>query len=72
MLGTILVAILAAFGLSIIAAGVKIIGQAEVMVIERLGPLPPRRSIRLEPPHPVRRAATPDRRPLHRGGRVAA
>src|SRR4051812_42129991 len=37
MLGTILVAILAAFGLSIIAAGVKIIGQAEVMVIERLG-----------------------------------
>ncbi len=37
MLGTILLAILAAFGLSIIAAGVKIIGQAEVMVIERLG-----------------------------------
>src|SRR3954447_12221804 len=37
MLGTILLAILAAFALSIIAAGVKIIGQAEVMVIERLG-----------------------------------
>jgi len=37
MLGTILLAILAAFGLSIIAAGVKIIGQAEVMVIERWG-----------------------------------
>jgi len=53
MLGTILLAILAAFGLSIIAAGVKIIGQAEVMVIERLGR--------------VHRASTPDRRPLHRG-----
>src|SRR3569832_2509078 len=37
MLGTILLAILAAFALSSIAAGVKIIGQAEVMVIERLG-----------------------------------
>ena len=37
MLGTILLAILAAFGLSIIAAGVNIIGQAEVMVIERWG-----------------------------------
>jgi len=37
MLGMILLAILAAFGLSVIAAGVKIIGQAEVMVIERLG-----------------------------------
>src|SRR5678809_616361 len=37
MLGTILLAILAAFGLSIIAAAVKIIGQAEVMVIERRG-----------------------------------
>jgi regulator of protease activity HflC (stomatin/prohibitin superfamily) len=37
MLGTILLAILAAFGLSVLVAGVKIIGQAEVMVIERLG-----------------------------------
>ena len=37
MLGMILVAILAAFGLSVLVAGVKIIGQAEVMVIERLG-----------------------------------
>src|SRR5688572_30219817 len=37
MLGMILIAILAAFGLSVLVAGVKIIGQAEVMVIERLG-----------------------------------
>ena len=37
MVGTILLAILAAFGLSVFVAGVKIIGQAEVMVIERLG-----------------------------------
>src|SRR5687768_408148 len=37
MIGMILLAILAAFGLSLFVAGVKIIGQAEVMVIERLG-----------------------------------
>src|SRR6476660_3043938 len=37
MIGAILLAILVAFGLSIFVAGVKIIGQAEVMVIERLG-----------------------------------
>src|SRR5690349_23873853 len=37
MIGTILLAILVAFGVSILVAGVKIIGQAEVMVIERLG-----------------------------------
>src|SRR5689334_24314619 len=37
MIGAILLAILAAFGLSIFVAGVKIIGQAEVMVVERLG-----------------------------------
>ena len=37
MIGMILLAILAAFGLSVFVAGVKIIGQAEVMVIERLG-----------------------------------
>jgi len=37
MIGMILLAILAAFGVSILVAGVKIIGQAEVMVIERLG-----------------------------------
>ena len=37
MIGMILLAILAAFGLSVLVAGVKIIGQAEVMVIERLG-----------------------------------
>src|SRR5215217_5567736 len=37
MIGMILLAILAAFGLSAFVAAVKIIGQAEVMVIERLG-----------------------------------
>ena len=37
MFGMILLGILAAFGVSILVAGVKIIGQAEVMVIERLG-----------------------------------
>src|SRR6478672_2604458 len=37
MVGMILFAILAAFGLTVFAAAVKIIGQAEVMVIERLG-----------------------------------
>ena len=37
MIGMILFAILAAFGLTVFAAAVKIIGQAEVMVIERLG-----------------------------------
>src|SRR5215216_866560 len=37
MIGMILTAILAAFGLSAFVAAVKIIGQAEVMVIERLG-----------------------------------
>src|SRR5215207_9725507 len=37
MFGMILFAILAAFGLTVFAAAVKIIGQAEVMVIERLG-----------------------------------
>src|SRR5687767_12098827 len=37
MIGMILFAILAAFGLSVLVAAVKIIGQAEVMVIERLG-----------------------------------
>src|SRR6186713_760027 len=37
MIGMILLAILAAFGLSVFVAAVKIIGQAEVMVIERLG-----------------------------------
>ena len=37
MFGMILLAILAAFGLSVLVAGVKIIGQAEVIVIERLG-----------------------------------
>ena len=37
MLGIILLAILAAFGISVLIAGVKIVGQAEVMVIERLG-----------------------------------
>src|SRR5919112_488105 len=37
MVGMILFAILAAFGLTVLAAAVKIIGQAEVMVIERLG-----------------------------------
>src|SRR6186713_2749359 len=37
MIGMILLAILAAFGLSVFVAAVKIIGQAEVMVVERLG-----------------------------------
>ena len=37
MIGMILLGILAAFGVSVLVAGVKIIGQAEVMVIERLG-----------------------------------
>src|SRR6186713_884263 len=37
MIGMILLAILAAFGLSVFVAAVKIIGQAEVIVVERLG-----------------------------------
>ena len=37
MIGMILLGILAAFAVSLLVAGVKIIGQAEVMVIERLG-----------------------------------